>query len=71
MVDYKLGVTIDVQAGCPNVDGYAEAADKRLIFGDVVGRGEMEADCVLELACLWEIKTTPAPALGPMTDPSK
>ena len=52
MVDYKLGVTIDVQAGCPNVDGYAEAADKRLIFGDVVGRGEMEADRVLELASL-------------------
>ena len=53
MVDYQLGIAIDVEAGCPNVDGYAEAANERLIFGDIVGRGEMEVDCLLELASLW------------------
>ena len=52
MVNYQLGVAIDVQAGCPDVDGYAEVADERLIFCDIVGRGEMEAERVLELASL-------------------
>jgi hypothetical protein len=51
--DFQLGVAIDVQAGCPDVDGYADAADDRLIFCNVVGCGKMEADRVLEPASFW------------------
>ena len=36
LVDHELGVAVDVLAGCPDVDCYAEAADERLILGDVV-----------------------------------
>ena len=53
LVDYQLGVVIDVQAGCTDVDGYAEAADECLIFCDIVGCRKVEADRVLELASLW------------------
>ena len=71
MVDYQLGIAIDVEAGCPNVDGYAEAADECLILCNVVGCREMEANHVLEFASFRGDQDDPAPAPGPMTDPSK
>ena len=49
LVDYQLGVAIDVKASCPDVDGYAEAANECLILCYVVGCREVEADRVLEL----------------------
>ena len=64
MVDYQLGVAIDVKAGCPDVDGYAEAANECLILCYVVGCREVEADCLLELASIWGDKDDPGPRTG-------
>ena len=64
LVDYELGVAVDVQAGCSDVDGYAEATDERLIFGDVVGCRKMEADCVLKFASLRGDQDDPGPRAG-------
>ena len=61
MVDYQLGVAIDVQAGCPDVDGYTEAADECLILCNVVGCRKMEANRILELASFWRDQDDPGP----------
>ena len=61
LADYELAVTVDVQAGCSNVDGYAEAADECFIFCNVVGCIKVEANCVLELASFWGDQDNPGP----------
>ena len=52
MVDHQLLVAVDVEASRPDVDGYTKAADQRLILRDVVGRGEAEANRILEFTSL-------------------
>ena len=64
MVGYHLGVAIDVQAGCPDVDGYAEAADECLILCNVVGCRKMEANRVLEFASFWGDQDDSSPRAG-------
>ena len=63
LVDYELGVTVDVQASCSDVDGYVEAADECFIFCNVVGCRKMEANCVLELASFWGDQDDPGPCV--------
>ena len=64
LVDYQLGVAIDVQAGCPDVDGYTETTDECLILYNVVGCREMEANYVLELASFWGDQDDLGPRAG-------
>ena len=64
LVDYELGVTVDVQADCPYVDGYAEATDECLILCYGVGCRKVEADCVLELASFWGDQDDPGTCAG-------
>jgi len=64
LVDYQLGVAIDVQAGCPDVDGYTEASDECLILCNVVGYRKIETNCVLELVFLWGDQDDPGPRAG-------
>ena len=44
MVDIQLGVTPDIEASDAQLDGDAQVVDERLIFGHIVGGGEMDAN---------------------------
>ncbi|XP_066392332.1 uncharacterized protein [Miscanthus floridulus] len=46
LVNDQLGVVLDVEASDTQLDGDAHAIDERLIFGHIVGRGEMDANHV-------------------------
>ena len=46
MVDDQLGVAPDVEALDAQLGGDTQAIDERLIFGHIVGGGEMDANHV-------------------------
>ena len=46
MVHDQLGVALDIKALDAQLNGDAQAIDERLIFGHIVGGGEMDANHV-------------------------
>ena len=46
LVDDQLGVALNIEASDTQLDGNAQAVDERLIFGHIVGGGEMDVNHV-------------------------
>ena len=46
LVDDQLGVALNIKPSDTQLDGNAQAIDERLIFGHIVGEGEMDVNHV-------------------------
>jgi hypothetical protein len=44
LIDHELGVASNIKVSDPELDGDSQPRDECLVFGDVVGRREMEPD---------------------------
>ena len=71
LVDDQLGVALDIEASDTQLDGDAQVVDERLIFGHIIGGGEMDADQVPHATSRCEMKTSPASAPFFISNPSK